>query len=177
MTNTPQPQPGPTQRGPATATTAETTTLALDELGTYAGRNLGRSSWYKITQEQVDLFADATGDHQWIHVDPERAKAGPFGQTIAHGYLTLSMAPVLLAEVLTVNGVALVINYGANRVRFPSPVLVGSQLRASVDLIELTAVEGGAQATFRMTFETEGAAKPACVAEIVYRYYQGDTEG
>jgi acyl dehydratase len=110
MTNTSTPQPETPETGAATATTAEATTVALSELGTYAGRNLGRSSWHKITQEQVDLFADATHDHQWIHVDPERAKAGPFGQTVAHGYLTLSMAPVLLTEVLSVNGVALVIN-------------------------------------------------------------------
>ena len=174
MTNTSTPQP---ESGAATAATAGMTTVTLNELAGYAGRNLGRSSWHIITQEQVDLFADATHDHQWIHVDPERAKGGPFGQTIAHGYLTLSMAPVLLAEVLSVEGVALVINYGANRVRFPSPVLVSSRLRAIVDLIELTAIEGGAQATFRMTFETEGAAKPACVAEIVFRYYQAATEG
>ncbi len=142
------------------------------QLQTYAGRSLGQSSWYPITQEMVDLFAEATGDHQWIHVDPVRAKDGPFGQTIAHGYLTLSMAPVLLFEVLAVDGVGLVINYGANRVRFPAPLLIGARLRATVDLLEVTDVDGGAQATFRMTFEAEGGAKPVCVAEIVYRYYR-----
>lgn len=153
-------------------TTPGTMQVDVDQLGTYAGRSLGQSSWYPITQEQVDLFADATGDHQWIHVDPVRAKSGPFGQTIAHGYLTLSMAPVLLFEVLSVGGVGLVINYGANRVRFPSPLLIGARLRATVDLLEVTDVDGGVQAAFRMTFETEGAAKPVCVAEIVYRYYR-----
>jgi acyl dehydratase len=157
------------KKGPATPATTE---VHVDQLGTHAGRSLGQSSWYPITQEQVDLFADATGDHQWIHVDPVRAKSGPFGQTIAHGYLTLSMAPVLLFEVLSVGGVGLVINYGANRVRFPSPLLIGARLRATVDLLEVTDVDGGVQAAFRMTFETEGGAKPVCVAEIVYRYYR-----
>ncbi|MDQ6618060.1 MAG: MaoC family dehydratase [Actinomycetota bacterium] len=148
--------------------------VELDQLDAYVGKNVGRSAWYTITQEQVNRFADATHDHQWIHVDPARAEGGPFGQTIAHGYLTLSMAPVLLFEVLEVAGVGLVINYGANRVRFPAPVLVGSRLRASVDLLETTAVEGGVQATFRMTFEAEGTTKPVCVAEIVYRYFRAD---
>lgn len=157
------------RKGPATPGTTE---VDVDQLGTYAGRSLGQSSWHPITQEQVDLFADATGDHQWIHVDPVRAKSGPFGQTIAHGYLTLSMAPVLLFEVLSVGGVGLVVNYGANRVRFPSPLLVGARLRATVDLLEVTDVNGGVQAAFRMTFGTEGGAKPVCVAEIVYRYYR-----
>jgi acyl dehydratase len=154
-----------------------TTRVPLDELESYSGRTLGQSSWYDITQRQVDVFADATRDHQWIHVDPVRAHDGPFGQTIAHGYLTLSMAPVLLFEVLSVDGVGLVINYGANRVRFMSPLLVGSRLRAIVDLVEVTPVDGGVQAVFRMTFEAEGTAKPVCVAEIIYRYYRADKEG
>lgn len=149
----------------------------LDQLTTYTGQTLGHSAWYKISQEQVNRFADATGDQQWIHVDPDRAAAGPFGRTIAHGYLTLSMAPVLLFEILTVEGVALVVNYGANRVRFPAPVFVGSRLRATVDLLEATAVGAGVQATFRMTFEAEGTVKPVCVAEIVYRFYRADEEG
>jgi acyl dehydratase len=146
--------------------------VELDALSTHVGTTLGRSTWYPITQNQVNLFADATGDHQWIHVDPDRAKDGPFGQTIAHGYLTLSMAPVLLFEVLSVEGVGMVINYGANKIRFPAPVLVGSRLRATVDLIEVTAIDAGVQAVFRMTFEAEGGSKPVCVAEIVYRYYR-----
>jgi acyl dehydratase len=146
--------------------------VELDQLATWAGRTVGQSAWSTITQEQVNLFADATGDHQWIHVDPVRAKEGPFGGTIAHGYLTLSMAPVLLFEVLAVDGVGLVINYGANRIRFPAPVLVGSRLRATVDLLEVSAIDAGVQATFRMTFEAEGVAKPVCVAELVYRYYR-----
>jgi acyl dehydratase len=151
--------------------------VELDQLETYVGQTLGQSAWSVVTQEQVNRFADATGDHQWIHVDPERAQNGPFGQTIAHGYLTLSMAPVLLFEVVKVDPVGLVINYGANRVRFPSPVLVGSRLRATVDLAEVTSVDTGVQAVFRMTFEVEGTVKPVCVAEIVYRYYRADEEG
>ena len=151
--------------------------VGLDQLESLVGQTIGPSAWSVITQEQVDRFADATGDHQWIHVDPERARAGPFGQTIAHGYLTLSMAPVLLFEVLSVDDAGLVINYGANRVRFPAPVLVGTRLRAIVDLLEVTPVDQGVQASFRVTFEADGTAKPVCVAEIVYRYYRADQEG
>ncbi len=160
-----------------TGTDDDSIRVGVDQLAGYCGKTLGRSAWYTITQEQVDRFADATGDHQWIHVDPDRAKGGPFGQTIAHGYLTLSMAPVLLFEVLVVDGAGLVVNYGANRVRFPAPVLVGSRLRATVDLLEVTEVASGVQAVFRMTFEAGGTAKPVCVAEIVYRYYRADQEG
>ena len=158
----------------SSATAAGPTRVELGQLASLAGHTVGQSSWYEITQDQVNLFADATGDHQWIHVDVARAAAGPFGGTIAHGYLTLSMAPILLSEILLVDGVGLVINYGANRVRFPAPVPVGSRLRATVDLLEVTAVEGGVQAVFRMTFETEGQAKPVCVAEIVFRYYRAE---
>jgi acyl dehydratase len=146
--------------------------VRLDELAGYAGQTLGHSAWYTITQEQVDRFADATRDHQWIHVDPVRAKDGPFGRTIAHGYLTLSMAPALLFEMVAVAGAGLVINYGANRVRFPAPVFVGSRLRATVDLLEVTPIDVGVQTVFRMTFEAEGTEKPVCVAELVYRYYR-----
>jgi acyl dehydratase len=146
--------------------------LTLEELGSYVGKTLGKSSWHQVTQEQVNQFADATDDHQWIHVDPVRAKDGPFGQTIAHGYLTLAMAPVMLFEILTVEGVALVINYGANRVRFPAVVLVGAQVRATADLLEVTEVPDGAQAVVRMTFEAADQEKPVCVAEIVFRYYR-----
>lgn len=156
---------------------AEPLKVELDQLASYVGQTLGRSPWYPITQERVNLFADATGDHQWIHVDPDRAKSGPFGQTIAHGYLTLSMAPVLLFEVLEVSGVAAVVNYGANRVRYPAPVPVGSQLRAAVDLVEVTAVDAGVQVVFRLTFEIEHVVKPVCVAEVVYRYFRADKEG
>ena len=148
-----------------------TITLDLDELKAKVGSHLGYSSWHTITQEQVNLFADATNDHQWIHVDPERAKAGPFGTTVAHGYFTLSLGPSLLAEILAVDGPRFAVNYGLNRVRFPAPVPVGSKLRCGASLESVEDVEGGCQVTLKLTFEVEGAAKPSCVAEIVFRYY------
>ncbi len=136
------------------------------------GIHLGYSSWLEITQERIDAFAEATDDHQWIHVDPERAARGPFGTTIAHGYLTLSLAVPLVSEVVAVEGVAMGINYGTNRVRFPAPVPVGSRLRAGVELVASEGVDGGGQLTLAVVFEIEGAVKPACVAEVVYRYYR-----
>ena len=148
-----------------------TTANGIDELKTYAGKHLGYSDYVEITQEQVNLFADATGDHQWIHVDPERAKAGPFGGPIAHGYLTLSLAPALLPEILQVSGISMGVNYGCNKVRFPSPVPVGAKVRAGAELVSVEDVTGGAQVTMSVTFEVEGAPKPSCVAEVVYRYY------
>jgi acyl dehydratase len=135
------------------------------------GDHLGYSEWHEVTQEQVNLFADATGDHQWIHVDVERAQAGPFGGPIAHGYLTLSLTPALLDEVLQVSGVAMGINYGLNKLRFPSPVPVGSRVRAGATLAGLEDVAGGVQIALAVTFEIEGGAKPVCVAEILFRYY------
>ncbi|AXG14560.1 MaoC family dehydratase [Intrasporangium calvum] len=146
------------------------TFTGLEELAAAVGEQLGQSDWHEITQQQVDLFADATGDHQWIHVDPERAKGGPFGQTIAHGYLTLSLLPVLAAEIYRVDGVQLGLNYGANKVRFPAPVPVGSRVRGSAQLLELTPIAVGTQAVVRMTVEIEGGAKPACVADVVWVY-------
>ncbi len=143
----------------------------LDELRAKVGSHLGYSSWHTVTQEEVNLFADATGDHQWIHVDPERAKAGPFGTTIAHGYFTLSLGPVLLGEILSVQGVRFAVNYGLNRVRFPAPVPVGSRLRLGATLESLDDVDGGSQASVKCTFEVEGAAKPSCVADAIFRYY------
>jgi acyl dehydratase len=148
-----------------------TITLDLDELKAKVGSHLGYSSWHTVTQEQVNLFADATDDHQWIHVDPERAKTGPFGTTIAHGYFTLSLGPSLLAEILAVDGPRFAVNYGLNRVRFPAPVPVGSKLRCGASLESVEDVEGGCQVTLKLTFEVDGAAKPSCVAEIVFRYY------
>src|SRR5579864_3475678 len=135
------------------------------------GEHLGFSEWHEITQEQVNLFADATGDHQWIHVDVERAKSGPFGAPIAHGYLTLSLAPMLLSEIMAVSGVTMGVNYGLNKLRFPSPVPVGSKLRAGATLAEVEEVSGGVQVTLAATFEVEGGTKPVCVAEILFRYY------
>ena len=143
----------------------------IDGLKAMVGQHLGYSEWHEVTQAQVNLFADATGDHQWIHVDVERAKAGPFGGPIAHGYLTLSLAPMLLAEIQQVNGVAMGINYGLNKLRFPSPVPVGSKVRAGVELASVEDVAGGVQVTMATTFEIEGGTKPVCVAEIVFRYY------
>lgn len=147
------------------------TTVKAGELPTLAGRHLGRSGWHEITQDQVNLFADATGDHQWIHVDPDRARSGPFGGPIAHGYLTLSMAPALLDEVLQVDGVAQVVNYGLGKVRFPAPVPVGSNVRLAAECTDVAEVSGGYQATLALTFEREGHPKPVCVAEILFRYY------
>jgi acyl dehydratase len=134
-------------------------------------QHLGYSEWHNVTQDQVNRFADATGDHQWIHIDVERAKAGPFGGPIAHGYLTLSLAPVLLAQVLQVDGVAMGVNYGANKVRFPAPVPVGSQLRLGATIKQVEDVAGGIQVTVEAVFEVEGATKPSCVAELLFRYY------
>lgn len=150
-----------------------TTFDGIGDLETRVGNHLGYSDWHQVTQEQVNLFAEATGDHQWIHVDVERAKGGPFGGPIAHGYLTLSMAPVLMEELVAVNGVAMGVNYGLNKLRFPSPVLVGSRVRLGAQLATVEPITGGAQATYELTFETEGGTKPACVAEAVFRYYEG----
>ncbi|MFF5567470.1 MaoC family dehydratase [Streptomyces sp. NPDC012623] len=135
------------------------------------GVRLGHSGWLEIDQKRIDLFAEATGDEQWIHVDPERAAAGPFGTTIAHGYLTLSLLPVLMPEVLRVENVRMAVNYGTNKVRFPSPVPVGSRLRASAVLQDAVEAGGGVQVTALVTVEREGGEKPACVAESVSRYY------
>lgn len=133
---------------------------------------LGCSAWIEITQERVDRFADATGDHQWIHVDPDRAAAGPFGQTIAHGYLTLSLAVPFVSEILGVEGVAMGINYGTNKVRFPAPVPVGSKLRACATLAAADEFDGGAQVSIDLVFEAEGTTKPVCVAQVIYRFYR-----
>jgi acyl dehydratase len=149
-----------------------TTTIdGIDGLKKVVGDHLGYSEWHEVTQEQVNRFAEATGDHQWIHVDVERAKAGPFGGPIAHGYLTLSLTPALLDEVLHVSGVAMGINYGLNKLRFPSPVPVGSKVRAGATVAEVEDVAGGVQVALAVTFEIEGGAKPACVAEVLFRYY------
>jgi acyl dehydratase len=139
----------------------------VDELGKAVGEHLGHSDWHTVTQEKVDQFADATGDHQWIHVDPERAKAGPFGGTIAHGYMTLSLLPMLNAQIYRVDGLSMGINYGTNKVRFPAPVPVGSRVRAGAEVVEVSPNAQGAQAVIRTTIEVEDQDKPACVAESV----------
>jgi acyl dehydratase len=135
------------------------------------GDVFGPSSWIDVPQARIDAFAEATGDHQWIHVDPERAKDGPFGTAIAHGYLTLSLLPVASYEVVPRQGGSMSINYGLNRVRFPSPVPVGSRVRATFEVLALDEHDWGAQATMQATVEREGGDKPVCVAEIVFRYY------
>ncbi|HUB68988.1 MAG TPA: MaoC family dehydratase [Acidimicrobiales bacterium] len=145
--------------------------LKLGELSDLEGAHLGFSSWHTVTQEQVDQFADATGDHQWIHLDPDRAKQGPFGTSVAHGFLTLSMLPVLLEEIVAVESTSSVVNYGLNRARFPAPVPVGSQLRVGVVLEGHEELQGAHQLTFNCTFELAGSAKPPCVATIIFRYY------
>lgn len=141
----------------------------LDEFAGAVGEHLGYSDWHTISQQQLNTFADATGDHQWIHVDTERAAQGPFGSTIAHGYLTLSLLPMLGKEIYRLEGVSMVLNYGANKVRFPQPVRVNSRIRAGAELAELTDVEGGKQAIVRYTIDIDGDDKPACVAETVSR--------
>lgn len=137
----------------------------VDEVRAAVGTHVGWSDWHEITQAQVDLFAEATGDHQWIHVDPDRAKQGPFGSTIAHGYLTLSITPKLVWEVMRVDGLSMELNYGANKVRFPAPAPVGSRVRAGVEILSLEEAALGYQCAFRITVEIEGGSKPACVVE------------
>jgi acyl dehydratase len=143
----------------------------IDDLRSAVGSHLGYSDWHTIRQEQINQFADATGDHQWIHVDPERAKAGPFGTTIAHGFLTLSLLPVLTWQIYRVDGVGMFVNYGLNRVRFPAPAPAGSAVRAGAELLELTDIDGGVQAVSRVTVEVRDQPKPVCVAETVSRLY------
>jgi len=147
------------------------TVNGIDELASLVGDELGASDWHVVDQERVNAFAEVTGDHQWIHVDRERAASGPFGGTIAHGYLTLSMLPALMAEVWRVDDVRMGINYGLNRVRFPSPVPVGSRVRVVGRLKEATPIDGGVQGVVEATVEVEGGSKPACVAETVFRLY------
>ncbi|OEU89301.1 dehydratase [Streptomyces abyssalis] len=144
---------------------------STDELVAAVGQELGVSDWLEIDQKQIDLFADATGDHQWIHVDPARAKDGPFGTTIAHGYLTLSLLPALVPQIMRVEGIRMGVNYGVNKVRFPAPVPVGSRLRARAELVDVTEAGGGVQVAAKVTIEREGGDKPVCVAESLSRYF------
>ena len=145
----------------------------LDDLKEAEGEDLGTSDWHEVTQKDIDAFADVTGDHQWIHVDPERARQTPFGGTIAHGYYTLSLAPKFSEQIYALEGFAFAINYGLNRVRFPAPLPVGSKVRMHAKLKELEQVPGGAQLTVEVTFEREDGDKPVCVAETVARVYEG----
>ena len=143
----------------------------LADLQGLVGQELGVSDWVTVDQRRIDLFADATGDHQWIHVDPVRAAAGPFGATVAHGFLTLSLLPELSATAFTVRDTRMGVNYGLNRVRFPAPVPSGSRLRGRFKLLAYEIIEGGAQVTVEVTMEREGSAKPVCVAESVGRRF------
>jgi acyl dehydratase len=144
---------------------------SIDDLAQLVGTHLGYGEYRMVTQEQVDLFADATGDHQWIHVDPQRASTGPFGGTIAHGYFTLSLIPSLLSGVMHVEGVRMGVNYGTNKVRFTSPVLVGSQIRAGATLASAEPISGGVQIVMDVVVEMKDSTKPSCVAQVVSRYY------
>jgi acyl dehydratase len=148
------------------------TISGLEELRRAEGEDLGTSDWHEVTQKAIDDFADVTGDHQWIHVDVERAKQTPFGGTIAHGYYTLSLAPMLNEQILALEGFAFAINYGLNKVRFPAPLPVGSRVRMHAKLKSLEDVPGGAQMNVEVTFEREGGDKPVCVAETLARVYE-----
>ncbi|MDQ3543259.1 MAG: MaoC family dehydratase [Actinomycetota bacterium] len=150
---------------------AARTINGLDELSTLVGEHLGYSDLLEITQDRVNQFAEATGDFQWIHVDVEKAKQGPFGGPIAHGYLTLSLGPMLGDQVWTVSGVSMGVNYGIDKLRFPAPVPVGAKLRLGVKVLDVTEIAGGAQAKMEYTFEVDGATKPSCVAEVLFRLY------
>jgi len=147
------------------------TIKGIEELKQLAGQELGSGDWHEVTQEQINQFADATGDHQWIHTDVERAKKGPFGGPIAHGYFTLSIIPVLLRDVMSVEGMRMGINYGLNKLRFPAPVPIGSKVRAAVKCASIEEVSGGLQGTFDVTVEVDGQDKPGCAAQVIYRYY------
>ena len=147
------------------------TITGLEELKAAEGQVLGTSDWHEVTQADVDAFADVTGDHQWIHVDVERAKETPFGGTIAHGYFTLSLIPLLSRQVFGMEGFTFALNYGLNRVRFPSPMPVGGKVRCTVKVAEVQEIPGGAQTTMEMTLEREGGEKPVCVAETLVRAY------
>jgi acyl dehydratase len=140
------------------------------DLLTLVGRPLGTTGWMEITQERVNLFADATEDHQWIHTDPARASNGPFKGTIAHGYLTLSLAPAVISEVLEIRELTSALNYGVDKVRFPAPLRVGSQLRATVTVMRARQKTAGVEAVFTLTYEIEGEPRPACVADVIVLY-------
>ena len=152
-------------------TTSNATTIELSELRDSVGKHLGFTDWQEMTQDRVNLFADATDDHQFIHVDVERAKETPFGGTIAHGYLTLSLMAPVMGDLLKVSGIQMGINYGLDRVRFPAPLPVGARWRGGAEIVEVTDVPGGVQVKAKGTIEVEGSEKPACVAECLVRLY------
>ncbi|MGE2725345.1 MaoC family dehydratase [Mycolicibacterium pulveris] len=133
----------------------------------HVGEHLGYSGWRRVTQKEIDLFAEATGDHQWIHVDAEKAAQGPYGKTIAHGYLTLSLVPILVQQIYRVTGLSMQVNYGVDKLRFPAPVPVDSRIRAGAELIKVERTNNGARATVRVTVEVEGSDRPACVVDTI----------
>jgi acyl dehydratase len=148
------------------------TITGLEELRAAEGEVLGTSDWHDVDQQAIDTFADVTGDHQWIHVDPDRARETPFGGTIAHGYYTLALAPMFTAQVLSLEGFAFALNYGLDKVRFPAPLPVGGRVRMTAKLAELADIPGGAQMALELTFEREGGEKPVCVARTLARLYE-----
>lgn len=143
----------------------------IDGLRERAGSSLGTSRWVTIGQDMVTEFAQLSGDRQWIHIDPERAAAGPYGRTIAHGFFTLSLSTALLDDIFAVKNAGMIINYGLNRVRFPAPTPVGSRICMHAALAEATEIAGGVQVVYHLEFEVDGQAKPCCVADLVFRYY------
>jgi acyl dehydratase len=145
--------------------------IHVDDLAAHAGQAIGTSAWREVTQEDVTQFAVLTGDEQWIHVDPERAAGGPFGTTVSHGFLTLAWFTGMLWEIVLVEGIETILNYGVNRVRFPAPVPVGSRVRLNLTLNSVEDVTGGVAVAYGASFEIEGQAKPGCVAEVLFRYY------
>jgi acyl dehydratase len=150
---------------------ARTVLEGIDGVRAAVGQHLGYSDWLEITQDRIDQFAAATGDYQWIHVDPQRAADGPFGATIAHGYLTMALSNFFLPQIVEVTGVSMGVNYGVDKVRFPCPVRVGSKVRAGAELVAVDEVSGGVQTTMLITVEIEGSDKPACVIEALSRWY------
>ena len=152
--------------------TAAAVTGRIDDLPGLVGTTLGTTRWVSIDQERVDAFADVGGDHQWIHVDPERAASGPYGTTIAHGLLTLSLCIPFIDQLLEVSDRSMAINYGVDRVRFPAPVPVGSHIRGVGEIISATEFDGGIQLVMKITVELRGQEKPCCVAEMVLRFYR-----
>ncbi len=149
------------------ARTAPVEYRGIAEFETRLGEHLGYSDWRPVTQHEIDLFAEATGDHQWIHVDPEKAAQGPYGRTIAHGYLTLSLVPILVQQIYRVTGLSMQVNYGVDKLRFPAPVPVDSRIRAGAELINIERNDRGCRATVRVTVEVEGSDRPACVVDTI----------
>lgn len=162
---------------PRPPSTAAARVVHFSQLASLEGERLGRSDWHEVTQDEINRFADLTRDHQWVHVDPDRAAASSFGTTIGHGFFTLSLATKFIYELIDVTGAGLILNYGLNRVRFPAPVPSGSRIRAAIEVPTVEEVKGGLQLIYRLTYEVDGGAKPPCVADVLFRYYEKEVEG